>query len=149
MPGTEHWKELLSKMENVGDYTNQLFFGQSRVSQSLRAETLVKARVKLEIGIIRVKEGGRALGESSAMAARSANEVAKRVTSTLTLHISDDVAVNDVAVGQVVSTLEAFRDSDTPIIPSAVDPYFAVGNRSKAQKLVSREYDSVMMIIWP
>ena len=149
MPGTEHWKELLSKMENVGDYTNQLFFGQSRVSQSLRAETLVKARVKLEIGIIRVKEGGRALGESSAMAARSANEVAKRVTSTHTLHISDDVAVNDVAVGQVVSTLEAFRDSDTPIIPSAVDPYFAVGNRSKAQKLVSREYDSVMMIIWP
>ena len=149
MPGTEHWKELLSKMENVGDYTNQLFFGQSRVSQSWRAETLVKARAKLEIGIIRVKEGGRALGESSAMAARSANEVAKRVTSTLTLHISDDVAVNDVAVGQVVSTLEAFRDSDTPIIPSAVDPYFAVGNRSKAQKLVSREYDSVMMIIWP
>jgi hypothetical protein len=66
-----------------------------------------------------------------------------------TLFISDDVAVNDVAVGQVVSTLEAFRDSDTPIIPSAVDPYFAVGNRSKAQKLVSREYDSVMMIIWP
>jgi hypothetical protein len=83
------------------------------------------------------------------MAVRSANEVAKRVTSTHTLHISDDVAVNDVAVGQVVSTLEAFRDSDKPIIPSAVDPYFAVGNRSKAQKLVSREYDSVMMNIWP
>jgi hypothetical protein len=147
--GTEHWKELLSKMENVGDYTNQLFFGQSRVSQSWRAETLVKARAKLEIGIIRVKEGGWALGESSAMAVRSANEVAKKITSTHTLHISDDVAVNDVAVGQLVSTLEAFQDSDTPIIPSAVDPYFAVGNRSKAQKLVSREYDSVMMIIWP
>ena len=136
-------------MENVGDYTNQLFFGQSRVSQSWRAETLVKARAKLEIGIIRVKEGGWALEESSAMAVRSANEVAKKITSTHTLHISDDVAVNDVAVGQLVSTLEAFQDSDTPIIPSAVDPYFAVGNRSKAQKLVSREYDSVMMIIWP
>jgi len=26
-----------------------------------------------------------------------------------------------------------------------VDPHFAVGNRSKAQKLVSCEYDSVMM----
>ena len=106
MPGTEHWKELLSKMENVGDYTNQLFFGQSRVSQSLRAETLVKARAKLETGIIQVKEGGMALGESSSSAARSAIEVAKRVTSTHTLHISDDVAANDVAVGQAVSTLE-------------------------------------------
>jgi hypothetical protein len=28
-----------------------------------------------------------------------------------------------------------------------VDPYFAVGNLSKARKLVSREYDSVMMIM--
>jgi len=30
--GTEHWTELLSKMENVGDYTKHLFFGQSIVS---------------------------------------------------------------------------------------------------------------------
>ncbi len=57
--GMEHWKELLSQMKNVDDYTNQLFFGQSRVSQSWRAETLVKARAKLEIGIIRANEGGR------------------------------------------------------------------------------------------
>ncbi len=90
-------------------------------------------------------EGGRALGESSSLAARSSIEVAKRVTSTHTLHISDDVAVNDVAVKQSVSTLEAFRGGDAPIIPSAVDPYFAVGNPSKAQKLVFREYDSAMM----
>jgi hypothetical protein len=39
--GPEHWKELLSQMVNVGDYANQFFFGQSRVSQSWRAETLV------------------------------------------------------------------------------------------------------------
>ena len=38
--GTEHWKELFSKMENVGDYTNQLFFGQSRVSQGWRKKPL-------------------------------------------------------------------------------------------------------------
>ena len=136
-------------MVNVGDYTNHLLFGQSRVSQKWRAKTIAKARAKLGIEIIRANVGRRALGESSAIAARSAIEVAKRVTSTHTLRISDDVAANDVAVGQVVSTLEAFRGSDTPIVPSAVDPYFAVGNRSKAQKLVSREYDSVMMIIWP
>jgi hypothetical protein len=54
--GTEHWKELLSKMENVGDYTNQLFFGQSRVSQSWRADTLVKAQAKLEIGFLGLKK---------------------------------------------------------------------------------------------
>jgi len=72
----------------------------------------------LETGIILAHEGGRALGESAYMAAHSATEVAKKVTSTHTLCISDDVAANDVAVGQVVSTLEAFRGSDTPIIPS-------------------------------
>jgi hypothetical protein len=112
----EHWKELLSQMKNVDNYTNQLFFGQSRVSQSRRAKTLVKARGKLEIGIIRANEGGRALRESSSLAARSAVEVAKRVTYTHTLCISDDVAANDVAVGQLVSTLlVAFRGGNTPI----------------------------------
>jgi hypothetical protein len=29
--GTEHWKVLLSQMENGGDYTHQLFFGWSSV----------------------------------------------------------------------------------------------------------------------
>jgi hypothetical protein len=65
--GPEHWKVLLSQMENGGDYTSQLFFGQSRVSQDWRAQTLVKARAKLGIGIIQVREGGRALGGSSDM----------------------------------------------------------------------------------
>jgi hypothetical protein len=102
-------------MKNVDNYTNQLFFGQSRVSQSRRAKTLVKARGKLEIGIIRANEGGRALRESSSLAARSAVEVAKRVTYTHTLCISDDVAANDVAVGQLVSTLlVAFRGGNSP-----------------------------------
>ena len=49
------------------------------------------------------------------------------------------------AVKQVVSTLEAFRGGDAPIIPSTVDPYFAVDNPSKAQKRVFSEYDSAMM----
>ena len=114
--GPEHWKVILSQMENGGDYTNQLFFCQSRVSQKWRSETLVKARAKLGIGIIWPNVGGRALGETAAISARSAIEVAKRVTSAHTLHISDDVAANDVAVGQVVSTLEAFRGGVTPII---------------------------------
>jgi hypothetical protein len=134
-------------MENVGDYTNQLFFGQSRVSQGWRKETLAKARAELEIGIIWPKVGGRALGETTAMAARSAIEVAKRATSTHTLCISDDVAANGVAVGQVVSTLEAFRGGVTPIIPSSLTSYFAVGNRSKARNHVIRDYDSAMQIM--
>ena len=87
------------------------------------------------------------LGEFSSMAARSAIEVAKRVTSTHTLRISDDVAANDVAVGQVVSTLEAFRGGVTPIIPSFLTSYFAVGNPSKARNLVVRDYDSAMKIM--
>ena len=99
---------LLSQMVNVGNYTNQLFFGQSIVSRRWRDYTLLKARVRLEIGIIRPNAGGRALGEITANSACSAIEVSKRVTSTHTLHISDDVAVNDVAVSQVVSRLEAF-----------------------------------------
>ena len=81
------------------------------------------------------------------MAACSAIEVAKRVTSTHALRISDDVAANDVAVGQVVSTLEAFRGGVTPIIPSSLTFYFADGNPSKARNLVIRDYDSVMMIM--
>ena len=145
--GTEHWKELLSKMENVGNYTKHLFFGQSIVSRNWRAQTLLKARAKLEIGIIWVKEGGMSLGESSSMAAHSAIEVAKRVTSTHTLCISDDVAANDVAVGQVVLTLEAFRGGVTPIIPSFMTSYFAVGNPSNARNLVIRDYDSAMKIM--
>ena len=42
--GPEHWKELISQMKKDGYYTNQLFVDQSRVSQSWRGETLVKAR---------------------------------------------------------------------------------------------------------
>ena len=145
--GQEHWKVLLSQMENGGDYTNQLFFGQSRFSQSWRVETLVKARAKLGIGIIRAKVGGRALGETTAISDRNPIEVAKRVTSAHTLCISDDVAANDVAVGQVVSTLEAFRGGVTPIIPSSLTSYFAVGNPSKARNLVICDYDSTMMIM--
>ncbi len=74
----------------------------------------------MEIGIIRPKVGGQALGETTAMAACSAIEVTKRATSTHTLRISDDVAANDVAVGQVVSTLEAFRGGVTLINSSSV-----------------------------
>jgi hypothetical protein len=82
------------------------------------------------------------------LTAHSAIEVAKRVTSTHILCISDDVAANDVAVGQVVSTLEAFRgDVTAPIIPSFLTSYFAVGNPSKARNLVIRDYDSAMMIM--
>ena len=81
------------------------------------------------------------------MADRSATEVDKRVTSTHTLCISDDVAANDVAVGQLVSTLEAFRGGVTPIIPSVLTSYFAVGNQSKARNLVIDDYDSAMMIM--
>jgi hypothetical protein len=136
-------------MKNDGDYTNHLFFGQSRVSQRWRGYTLVKARAKLGIGIIQVHEGGRALGETTAMIASSAIEVAKRVNSTHTLRISDDIAANDVAVGQVVSTLKDFRGGVTPIIPSILTFYFAVGkkNHSKARNLVIRDYDSAMMIM--
>ena len=145
--GPEHWKELISQMKNDGDYTKHLFFGKSTVSRNWRAETLSKARAKLEIGFIQIKEGRMALGESSSSAARSAIGVAKRVTYTHTLHISDDVAANDVAVGQLVSALEAFQGGNTPIISSSVDTYFAVGNPSKARNLVIRDYDSSMMIM--
>jgi len=123
-----------------------LFFGQSTVSRGWRSETLSKARAKLEIGIIQPKEGRRALGEYSYMATRSVIEVTKRITSTHTLCISDDVAANDVAVGQVVLTLEAFRGGVTPIIPSSLTSYFAVGNWSKAWNLVICDYDSGMKI---
>jgi hypothetical protein len=64
------------------------------------------------------------------------------------LYISDDVAANDVAVGQLVSTLKAFRGGVTPIIPSVLTSYFAVGNQSKARNLVicDYDYDSALMI---
>jgi hypothetical protein len=65
----EHWKVLLPQMKNGGDYTNQLFFGESRVSQRWRDYTLVKARAKLGIGIIQVHEGEGALGETTAVIA--------------------------------------------------------------------------------
>ena len=145
--GTEHWKVLLSQMENDGDYTNQLFFGRSEVCRNWRSQTFLKARAKLGIGIIQAKEGGMALGETTSVAARSAIEVAKRVTSTHTLRISDGVAANDVAVGQVVLTLEAFRGGVAPIIPSSLTSYFAVGNPSKARNLVICDYDSAMKIM--
>jgi hypothetical protein len=63
------------------------------------------------------------------------------------MRISDDVAANDVAVGQVVSTLVAFRGGVTPIIPSSLTSSFAVGNPSKARNLVIRDYDTAMKIM--
>ena len=83
-------------------------------------------------------DGPLEFGETTAVIASSAIEVAKRVTFTHTLCISEDIAATDVAVGQLVSTLEAFRGGVTPIIPSFLTSYFAVGNPSKAWKLVSR-----------
>jgi hypothetical protein len=44
--GTKHWKVLLSQMENDGNYTNQLFFGRSKVCRNWRSQTLLKARAK-------------------------------------------------------------------------------------------------------
>jgi hypothetical protein len=61
----------------------------------------------MDLGIIQVKKGGRAIGESTAHSATSAIEVAKRVTYTHTLRLSDDEADNNVAVGQVISILKA------------------------------------------
>jgi negative regulator of replication initiation len=74
----------------------------------------------MEIGIIAVKKGGRALGESSAWAATSAIEVAKIVTCTHTLCLSDDDAENNVAMGQFISILKALRGGKNPVIPSAL-----------------------------
>jgi hypothetical protein len=99
----------------------------------------------MEIGIIGVKKGGRALGESSAWAATSAIEVAKRVTYTHTLRLSDDDADYNVAMGQVISILEALRGGKNPIIPSALTAYFAVGNLNKAWNIVTRDYDSASL----
>jgi hypothetical protein len=101
----------------------------------------------LEIEIIRANVGGRALGETTEVIASSAIEVAKRVTFTHTLCISEDIAATDVALGQLVSTLKAFRGGVTPVIPSFLTSYFAVGNPSKARNLVICDYDSVMMIM--
>jgi hypothetical protein len=133
-------------MENVDKYTKRLFFDKSKDCKDWRSKTLSKAREKLEIGIIRAIKGGRAIGESSAWTATSAIEVAKRVTSTHTLRISDDDADNNVAIGKVISTLEALRGGDEPIIPSALTAYFAVGDLNKAWNLAICDYDSAMMI---
>ena len=142
--GTEHWKTLLSQMKNGGEYTERFFFDQSEDCKLWRKHTLSKARKNLEIGIILVMKGGRALGESSANAATSAIEVAKRVTYTHTLCLSDDDADNNVAIGKVISTLEDLRGGVTPIIPAALTDYFAVDDLNKARNLVTSDYDSTM-----
>ena len=41
--GTKHWKVLLSQMENDDNYTNQLFFGRSKVCRNWRSQTLLEA----------------------------------------------------------------------------------------------------------
>ena len=116
---SKHWGKLISQMENVDKYTKWLFFDKSNYCKHWRNK-LTKAQKIMEIGIIGVKKGGRALGESSAWAATSAIEVAKRVTCTHTLCLSDDDAENNVAMGQVISILEALRGGKNPIIPSAL-----------------------------
>ena len=131
-------------MKNGGEYTERLFFGKSNDCRAWRKHTLSRARTNQQIGIIQVKKGGRALGESSANAANSAIEVAKRVTYTHTLRLSDDDADNEVAIGKVISTLEDIRSSVTPIIPAALTDNFAVGNPNKARNLVTSDYDSTM-----
>ena len=112
--------KLISQMENVDKYTKWLFFDKSNYCIHWRNKTLTKAREKMEIGIIAVKKGGRALGESSAWAATSAIEVAKIVTCTHTLCLSDDDAENNVAMGQFISILKALRGGKNPVIPSAL-----------------------------
>ena len=145
--GTNHWKIILSQMKNGGEYNERLFSDISKDCVQWRAKTVSKARENLEIGIIKVNKGGRALGEPNAWSATSAIEVAKRVTYTHTLRFSDDDSDNNVEIGKVISILEALRGGKKPIIPSALTPYFAVGDPNKARNLVTRDYDSAMMIM--
>jgi hypothetical protein len=132
---SKHWGKLISQMENVDKYTKWLFFDKSNYCKHWRNK-LTKAQKIMEIGIIGVKKGGRALGESSAWAATSAIEVAKRVTYTHTLRLSDDDADYNVAMGQVISILEALRGGKNLIIPSALTAYFVVGNLNKAWNML-------------
>jgi hypothetical protein len=121
-----------------------LVFDNSNDCIQWRVKTLIKARENLEIGIIKVNKSRRALGEPNAQSATSAIEVAKKFTYTHTLRYSDDDSDNNVEIGKVISILKAFRGGK----PSALTPYFAVGDPNKGRRnLNTRDYDSAMMIM--
>jgi hypothetical protein len=57
----KHWGKLISQMENVDEYTKWLFFDKSNYCRTWRSKTLTKAQENMELGIIQVKKGGRAI----------------------------------------------------------------------------------------
>ena len=85
------------------------------------------------------------LGHVSSNAARSALEVGKTAPFTSTILLAADDEANDVAIGNLVRTLEEYRNGkDDFVIPLDVASCFAKGNLVKAWKFVILEYNSIM-----
>ena len=64
-------------------------------------------------------------------------------TSTILLDADDEA--NVVAIGNLVNTLEEYRNgNDNFVIPLDVAPCFAKGDMDKAREFVILEYNSIM-----
>jgi hypothetical protein len=138
--GPKQWGQLYDQM-NDDDYirehnvyVRELFFSDQ--NKRWRREVLADAR-----DIIAPNRHGHV----SQKLAKSALEIGKTAPFTSTILLDADDEANDVAIADLVRTLEEFRKGNNDFEPpSNVASSFAKGDMDKAREFVIREYNSIM-----
>jgi hypothetical protein len=132
--GPKQWRQLYEQLDDDDEYVSKLFFSEQ--NNKWRTNILSAAR-----DIVAPNR----LGHVSYLAACSALEVGKTAPFTSTILLDADDEANVVAIGNLVMTLEKYRNgNDDFVIPLDVAFCFAKGDMDKAREFVIREYNSIM-----
>jgi hypothetical protein len=138
--GPKQWKQLYDQMSDDDyirehdEYVSKLFFSEQ--NNNWRMNILTAAR-----DIVAPNR----LGHVSSIAALSAIEIGKTAPFTSTILFDADDEANDVATGNLVRTLEKYRNGNGDFVPPLdVASCFAKDDMDKAREFVIREFNSIM-----
>jgi len=132
--GPEQWRQLYDQLGDEDKYVRELFFSEQY--KKWRTDFLSAARDVV---------APYRLGRVSSMVANSALERGRTATFTSTLRFVVDDKANDVAIGNLVMTLEKYRNGNVGFVPPPDVAFcFAKGNWDKAKRLARLEHDSIL-----
>jgi len=132
--GPKQWGQLYEQLGDDDKYVRELFF--SKQNKKWREDVLSAAR-----DIVAPYR----LGHVSSMAARTALVIGETAPFTPTLRFAVDDEANDVATGNLVRTLEEYRNGNDDFIPPSDEAScFAKGNLDKAWEFALLEHNSIL-----
>jgi hypothetical protein len=143
--GPKQWKQLYDQMSDDDyirehdKYVRELFFSDQ--NKWWRKDVLADARDI--VAPDRLSHLGRGVSQKLAKSALEVGKTAPFIPTILV--VAEDDKANDVATGNLVRTLEEYRNgNDDFVIPLDVAACFAKGDRDKAREFVILEYNSIM-----